>query len=106
MISFYGTRFSPSPVPLFFLFWMVPNPEFILNPIVGCCRRVRSRLRALSFRSSAFPQLKSGNTNDDSGLTIEVAQECSSIRSSLMLVVTTMVLAQMLCAPVWRKKPW
>jgi exosortase len=37
------------------------------------------------------------------GLTIEVARECSSIRSSLMLVVTTMVLAQMLLRSPWRK---
>ena len=37
------------------------------------------------------------------GLTIEVAKECSSIRSSLMLVVTTMVLAQTLLRTTWRK---
>ena len=37
------------------------------------------------------------------GLTIEVARECSSIRSSLMLVVTSMVLAQMLLRSAWRK---
>jgi exosortase/archaeosortase family protein len=37
------------------------------------------------------------------GLTLEVAKECSSIRSSLMLVVTTMVLAQLLLRSAWRK---
>jgi exosortase len=37
------------------------------------------------------------------GLTIEVARECSSIRSSLMLVVTTMVLTQTLLRSTWRK---
>jgi exosortase len=37
------------------------------------------------------------------GLTIEVARECSSIRSSLMLVVTSMVLAQMLLRSAWQK---
>ena len=37
------------------------------------------------------------------GLTVEVARECSSIRSSLMLVVTTMVLTQMLLRSAWRK---
>jgi exosortase len=37
------------------------------------------------------------------GLTIEVAPECSSIRSSLMLVVTTMVVAHLLLRSAWRK---
>ncbi len=37
------------------------------------------------------------------GLDIEVAQECSSIRSSLMLVVTTMVLAHLFLRSWWRK---
>ena len=37
------------------------------------------------------------------GLTVEVAQECSSIRSSSMLLVTTMVLAQLLLRSPWRK---
>ena len=36
------------------------------------------------------------------GLTVEVARECSSIRSSLMLVVTTMVVAQVLLRSPWR----
>jgi exosortase len=37
------------------------------------------------------------------GLTVEVSQECSSIRSSSMLLVTTMVLAQVLLRSPWRK---
>ena len=37
------------------------------------------------------------------GLDIEVARECSSIRSSLMLVITTMVLAHVLLRSWWRK---
>jgi len=37
------------------------------------------------------------------GLDIEVARECSSIRSSLMLIVTTMVLAHLFLRSWWRK---
>jgi exosortase len=36
-------------------------------------------------------------------LTLQVAQECSSIRSSSMLLVTTIVLAQLLLRSPWRK---
>ena len=34
---------------------------------------------------------------------MEVAPECSSIRSSLMLLVTTVVLAQLLLRSLWKK---
>jgi len=37
------------------------------------------------------------------GLTLQVAEECSSIRSSSMLLVTTLVLAQLLLRSPWRK---
>jgi exosortase/archaeosortase family protein len=37
------------------------------------------------------------------GLTMEVAPECSSIRSSLMLLVTTMVFAHLLLRSRWKK---
>jgi exosortase len=37
------------------------------------------------------------------GLTLEIAKECSSIRSSLMLLVTTMVLAQLFLKSPLRK---
>jgi exosortase len=37
------------------------------------------------------------------GLTVEVARECSSIRSSSMLLVTTLVLVQLLLRSPWRK---
>ena len=37
------------------------------------------------------------------GLDIEVAHECSSIRSSLMLIVTTLVLAHLFLRSWWRK---
>ena len=37
------------------------------------------------------------------GLTLEVATECSSIRSSLMLLVTSMVLAHLLLRSAWAK---
>jgi len=37
------------------------------------------------------------------GLTVEVAKECSCIRSSLMLLVTSMVLAHLFLRSIWRK---
>jgi exosortase len=57
----------------------------------------------LLFALVGVPSAQDGTQITIPGLTVEVAAECSSIRSSLMLVVTTMVLAQMLLRSAWRK---
>jgi len=59
---------------------------------------VRSRLSAVGL-----PVAEDRTLLTIPGLTVEVARECSSIRSSLMLVVTTMVLTQTLLRSAWKK---
>ena len=57
----------------------------------------------LLFSAFGVPSAREGIFLSIPGLNIEVARECSSIRSSLMLLVTTMVLAQVLLRTPWRK---
>jgi exosortase len=100
----FGTRaFQRALFPLCFLFWMVPFPEFVLNPIVRLLQEGSATSARLLFAIAGVPVVHEGTLITLPGLTVEVARECSSIRSSLMLVVTTMVLAQMLLRSFWRK---
>jgi exosortase len=55
------------------------------------------------FRVAGVPVTQDGIMLSIPNLDIEVARECSSIRSSLMLVVTTMVLAHLFLRSWWRK---
>ena len=100
----FGTRaFQRALFPLCFLFWMVPIPQFVLNPIVRLLQEGSVASARLLFAAVGVPVAQDGTQITIPGLTVEVAPECSSIRSSLMLVVTTMVLAQMSLRSVWRK---
>ena len=100
----FGTRaFQRALFPLCFLFWMVPFPEFVLNPIVRLLQEGSAASARMLFAIAGVPVVHEGTLITLPGLTVEVARECSSIRSSLMLVVTTMVLAQMLLRSFWRK---
>jgi len=100
----FGTRaFRRSLFPLCFLFWIVPIPESVLYPIIRLLQAGSARSAGSLFEAAGVPVAQTGTQITVPGLTIEVARECSSIRSSLMLVVTTMVLAQMLLRAVWRK---
>jgi exosortase len=89
--------------PLFFLFWMVPVPQFLLDPVVRWLQQGSVTSAHLLLSAFGVPVAEEGTLLTIPGLTVEVAKECSSIRSSLMLVVTTMVVTQMLLRTAWRK---
>jgi len=100
----FGTRaFRRALFPLCFLFWIVPIPESVLYPIIRLLQAGSAQSARSLFEAAGVPVVRTGTQITVPGLTIEVARECSSIRSSSMLVVTAMVLAQMLLRSVWRK---
>jgi exosortase len=100
----FGIRaFRRALFPLGFLLWMVPFPGFVLDPLVSGLQRGSAAAAHLLFLLAGIPVEQRGLLVHIPGLTLEVAPECSSIRSSLLLLVTTMVLAQLLLRSFWRK---
>jgi len=107
-IASFGLCFGDGPsrralFPLFFLLGMVPFPDFLLNPIVAGLQRGSAAAAHLLFAAARVPVAQRGVLLHIPGLTLEVARECSSMRSSAILVVTTMVLAHLLLHSPWRK---
>jgi len=100
----FGTRVSRSLIfPLCVLFWLVPFPEAMLNAVVTFLQRESVAAADVLFNVAGVPVARDGFLLSIPGLTVQVAEECSSIRSSLMLLVTTMVLAQLSLRSPWRK---
>jgi exosortase len=89
--------------PLGFLLWLVPAPEFMLAHIITFLQQWSAFAAQLLFTATGVPVSQDGFFLTIPGLTLEVAKECSSIRSSLMLVLTSMVLAQLELRAFWRK---
>jgi exosortase len=89
--------------PLCFLFLMVPLPQFALTQIVELLQQGSASAARSMFRSAGVQATQDGVMLSIPGLDIEVASECSSIRSSLMLLVSTMVLAHLFLRSWWRK---
>ena len=89
--------------PLCFLFWLVPFPDLVLSRVVAWLQHGSSSAAHLLFAAAGVPVVRDGVMLSIPGVTLEVAKECSSIRSSLMLLVTSMVLAQLLLRSPWRK---
>jgi exosortase len=93
----FGARaFRQASFPLLFLLWTVPFPDFVVNAIVSGLQQSSALAAHAIFVLARVPVEQRGLLIHIPDLTLEVAPECSSIRSSLVLVVTTMVLAHLL----------
>ncbi len=103
LVCFGARTFKSFMFPLCFLFLMVPIPAFSLRWIVEFLQQQSALAARLMFRAVGVPVTQDGIMLSIPGLDIEVARECSSIRSSLMLIVTTMVLAHLFLRSWWRK---
>jgi len=100
----FGSRISRSLIfPLCFLYLMVPLPSFVLNYIIKYLQHWSAVVTRVLFTTAGVPVSQDGLQLSIPGLTVEIAKECSSIRSSLILLVTTMVLSQLLMHSTWRK---
>jgi exosortase len=100
----FGARaFRQASFPLLFLLWTVPFPDFVVNAIVSGLQQSSALAAHAIFVLARVPVEQRGLLIHIPDLTLEVAPECSSIRSSLVLVVTTMVLAHLLLRTAWRK---
>ena len=100
----FGLRAARSALfPLLFLFGMVPLPRNLLDTVITLLQQGSAWTAHGLFTLFGIPVDQSGVLLTIPDLTVQVSQECSSIRSSSMLLVTTIVLAQILLRTRWHK---
>jgi exosortase len=89
--------------PLFLLFLVVPMPELALAWVTNFLQQQSAAMAGMLFHLIGVPVAREGVILSIPGLNIEVAQECSSIRSSTVLVVMALVMAHLFVRSNWRK---
>ena len=89
--------------PLCFLLWVVPLPAFALHHIVSFLQQGSAYAARLLFTMARVPVAQDGVRLSVPGLTVEIAAECSSIRSSLILLITSVVVCHLLLRSAWSK---
>jgi exosortase len=100
----YGVKmFRTLLFPLSFLFLLVPFPERMLDWITQTLQYQSAAAAELLFHAARVPVTRDGVFLSIPGLDIEVARECSSIRSSTILIVVTLVLAHLFLRTRWRQ---
>lgn len=86
-----------------FLFFMVPLPGEV---IVFCETKLQHASAVASewlFLATGVAHIRDGQFFQLPGITIEVAQECSGFRSTLVLLIVSVVAARMFLLSPWRR---
>jgi len=102
-LVFYGRRAVRAALfPLVFLLLMVPLPDAVLGRVIHLLQEGSTEVALLIFKAVGVPVLRQGFVLSLPTVTIEVASECSSIRSSIALLITCVLAAHFLLRTTWR----
>jgi exosortase len=88
--------------PLLFLLLMVPLPVVILDRVIRTLQEGSTDIAYFLFQAVGTPVVRHGFQLTVPGVTIEVAKECSSIRSSIALFITCLLAAHLYLRTGWK----
>ena len=89
--------------PIAFLIFMVPLPDLAVNWLETVYKLASTDAAHLFFLLSGTPVLREGTVFQLPGIVFEVGQECSGIRSSWALFLTSLVASNLFLKSPWRR---
>jgi exosortase len=104
-LLFYGTTaFKTAIFPLLFMGFFIPIPGAILNGIIAALQRGSSEMAFLILKMSGTPVFKeSANVIRLPNLVIQVAPECSGIRSGISILISSLLAGHLFLRSTWRR---
>jgi exosortase len=103
VLLFGKTAFKAGYFPLLFLFLMVPIPKFLLNHVIHLLQAGSAWITGTLFDLLGIPVLREGFVFHLARVNIEVAEECSGIRSSMVLLILALLVAHFRLRSSWKK---
>ncbi|MGZ5537737.1 MAG: exosortase/archaeosortase family protein [Chthoniobacterales bacterium] len=101
---FLGSRWMKASLfPAAFLLFAIPMPDRVADVLENYSKLGSAEVANWLFTLSGVPMLREGVYFQLPGITIEVAQECSGIRSSWVLLITSVLAAHMFLRTSWRR---
>ncbi|OPY15873.1 MAG: Transmembrane exosortase (Exosortase_EpsH) [Syntrophus sp. PtaB.Bin138] len=103
-ISAYGLRaFRIALFPLLFLVLMVPLPAFVMEKIITFLQVGSTEFTNVLLLASGAPFLREGFVFHLPVQSVEVAPQCSGIRSGLALIITALLAGHLFLRTGWKK---
>jgi exosortase C (VPDSG-CTERM-specific) len=101
---FFGRGWMRSAAfPLAYLIFMVPMPDAMADALETASKYASAEVANLLFDLSGTPFFRAGLIFQLPNIAIAVAQECSGIRSSWVLFITSILAANLFLKTPWRR---
>lgn len=101
---FLGIRWVGSALfPLGFLLFMIPLPDLVVQGLERLLMVLSAQLSESLFSIGGIPVFRNGQVLELPGMILEVAEECSGIRSSWVLFITSVLGAYMFLPTATRR---
>jgi len=102
-LAFGRASLKAARFPLMFLFLFIPLPEALLSRVVYFLQKGSTEISALLFGLTPLPVLREGFVFHLPRFSIEVARECSGIRSSIALLVLAILVGHFYLRTWWKQ---
>jgi exosortase len=100
----YGVQaFKAALFPLLFLIFMIPIPSAVMDSIIYALQVGSTEFTNVLLMASGVPFLREGFVFHLPSISVEVAKQCSGIRSCLALLITATVAGHLFLKTGWKK---
>jgi len=89
--------------PFAFLLFAVPLPDFLLGRTIYALQAGSAAITEAMFDLTGVPALREGFVFHLPRVSIEIARECSGIRSSIALLILAVLVSHFAFRPFWKK---
>lgn len=103
ILSYGLPAFRAALFPLLFLVFVIPIPTVLMDGFIYVLQVGSTEFSNLLFMASGVPFLREGFVFHLPGMSVEVAKQCSGIRSSLALIITTVLAGNMFLGTRWKR---
>jgi len=101
---FLGARWMRAAAfPVMFLLFMVPLPDAAVNWVEQMLMLLSADVAAWFFAATGTPVVRDGTIFRLPTIILEVARECSGIRSTWVLFITSLAASHMFLTSTWRR---
>ncbi|MFX0201128.1 MAG: exosortase/archaeosortase family protein, partial [Candidatus Hodarchaeota archaeon] len=103
-VFFFGMQAArEAAFPLLFLLFLIPIPSVVLEKVILLLQLGSTEASYGIFKLTGVLFVREGPVFHLPGLSVEVAEQCSGIRSSLALFITSIIAGQLFLKTGWKK---
>jgi exosortase len=103
LLCFGMENFRKMMFPVLSLLFMIPIPAAVLQTVIWALQKGSAEAVAILFKLTGTPFFRDGFTFVLPGLNIEIATQCSGIRSSLAVLISSLLAGHLMLRTGWRK---